>query len=44
MRTVVVRNGARIPLGKQGENNAVRVVWPGIAESTLSYTAMVDLS
>lgn len=22
----------RIPLGKQGENNAVRVVWPGIAE------------
>ena len=32
MRTVVVRNGARIPLGKQGENNAVRVVWPGIAE------------
>ena len=32
VRTVVVRNGARIPLGKQGENNAVRVVWPGIAE------------
>lgn len=32
MRTVVVHNGARIPLGKQGENNAVRVVWPGIAE------------
>ena len=32
MRTVVVRNGARIPLGKQGENNAVRVVWPEIAE------------
>ena len=32
MRTVVVRNGARIPLGKQGENNAVRVVWPRIAE------------
>lgn len=23
----------RIPLGKQGENNAVRVVWPGIIES-----------
>ena len=32
MRTVVVRNGTRIPLGKQGENNAVRVVWPRIAE------------
>lgn len=32
MRTVVVHNGARIPLGKQGENNAVRVVWPRIAE------------
>lgn len=32
MRTVVVHNGARILLGKQGENNAVRVVWPGIAE------------
>ena len=32
MRTVVVRNGAHIPLGKQGENKAVRVVWPGIVE------------
>ena len=32
MRTVVVRNGTRILLGKQGENNAVRVVWPEIAE------------
>ena len=32
MRTVVVRNGTRIPLGKQGENKAVRVVWPEIAE------------
>lgn len=32
MRTVVVRNGSRILLGKQGENNAVRVVWPEIAE------------
>lgn len=32
MRTVVVRNGARILLGKQGENKAVRVVWPEIAE------------
>ena len=32
MRTVVVRNGTRISLGKQGENNAVRVVWPEIAE------------
>lgn len=32
MRTVVVRNGTRILLGKQGENKAVRVVWPEIAE------------
>lgn len=32
MRTVVVRNSTRIPLGKQGENKAVRVVWPEIAE------------
>ena len=32
MRTVVVRNGTRISLGKQGENNAVRVVWPEIAK------------
>lgn len=32
MRTVIVRDSMRIPLGKQGENNAVRVVWPGIAE------------
>ena len=32
MRTVVVRNGTRIPLGKQGENKAVRVVWPEIEE------------
>lgn len=32
MRTVVVRNGARILLGKQGENKAVRVVWSGIVE------------
>ena len=32
MRTTVVRDNMRIPLGKQGENNAVRVVWPGIAD------------
>ncbi len=32
VRTVIVRNGMRIPLGKQGENKAVRVVWPEIAE------------
>lgn len=32
MRTVIVRDAMRIPLGKQGENNAVRVVWPKIAE------------
>lgn len=31
MRTIVVRDNMHIPLGKQGENNAVRVVWPGIA-------------
>lgn len=33
MRTVIVRDAMRIPLGKQGENNAVCVVWPGIIES-----------
>lgn len=32
MRTVIVRDAMRIPLGKQGENNAVLVVWPGIVE------------
>ena len=32
MRTVIVRDAMRIPIGKQGENNAVRVVWPMIAE------------
>lgn len=32
MRTVIVRDAMRIPLGKQGENNAVFVVWPGIVE------------
>ena len=32
MRTIIVRDNMRIPLGKQGENNAVRVVWPKIAE------------
>ena len=32
MRTVIVRDAMRIPLGKQCENNAVRVVWPGIVE------------
>ena len=32
VRTVIVRDAMRIPLGKQGENNAVRVVWPEIAE------------
>lgn len=32
MRTVIVRDAMRIPLGKQGENNAVRVVWPKISE------------
>jgi hypothetical protein len=32
VRTVIVRDAMRIPLGKQGENNAVRVVWAGIVE------------
>ena len=30
MRTVYVQACIRFPLGKQGENEAVRVVWPGI--------------
>lgn len=33
MRTIVVRDNMRIPIGRQGENDAVRVVWPGIIES-----------
>ncbi len=33
MRTVAVRDNMRIPLGRQGENGAVRIVWPGIIES-----------
>lgn len=32
MRKVIAHSAMRIPLGKQGENNAVRVVWPEIAE------------
>lgn len=32
MRTIVVRDNMRIPIGRQGENDAVRVVWPGIAD------------
>nr|DAH56005.1 MAG TPA: BNR/Asp-box repeat protein [Caudoviricetes sp.] len=32
MRTVYVQACIRFPLGKQGENEAVRVVWPGIVE------------
>lgn len=32
MRTVIVRDAMRIPLCNQCENNAVRVVWPGIVE------------
>lgn len=31
VRTVIVRDAMRIPLGKQGENDAVRIVWPEIA-------------
>nr|DAG46807.1 MAG TPA: nucleoid-associated protein [Caudoviricetes sp.] len=32
MRTVYVQACIRFPLGKQGENEAMRVVWPGIVE------------
>lgn len=32
MRTVIVRDAMRITLGKQGENNAVRVVWVGVVD------------
>lgn len=32
MRTVYAQACIRFPLGKQGENEAVRVVWPGIVE------------
>lgn len=32
MRTITALPNARIPLGRQGENEAARVVWPGIAE------------
>lgn len=32
MRTVIVRDATRITLGKQGENNAVRVVWAGVVD------------
>lgn len=32
MRTVYVQAFMRLPLGKQGENEAVQVVWPGIVE------------
>ena len=32
MRTVIVRDAMRITLGKQGENNAVRVVWAGVVD------------
>lgn len=33
MRTVVVRECMRIPIGRQGENEAARVVWPDVAEA-----------
>lgn len=32
MRTVYVQACIRFPLGKQGENEAVQIVWPGIVE------------
>ena len=32
MRTVYVQACIRFPLGKQGENEAARIVWPGIVE------------
>lgn len=33
MRAVIVRENMRIPIGRQGENDAVRIVWPGVIES-----------
>ena len=30
MRTLIVRDAMRIPIGRQGENEAVRVVWPDV--------------
>ena len=30
MRTIIVRDTMRIPIGRQGENEAQRVVWPNI--------------
>lgn len=33
MREIKVRDLAYIPLGRQGENNAQKVIWPGIADS-----------
>lgn len=30
MRTLIVRDAMRIPIGRQGENEAQRVVWPDI--------------
>lgn len=33
MRTFIVRDAMRIPIGRQGENEAQRVVWPDIVTS-----------
>lgn len=33
MREIKVRDLAYIPLGRQGENNAQKVIWPGVADS-----------
>lgn len=33
MRTIEVKDLAYLPLGRQGENKAQRIVWPGIADS-----------
>lgn len=30
MRTLIVRDAMRIPIGRQGENEAVRIVWPDV--------------
>lgn len=32
MRTLIVRDTMRIPIGRQGENEALRIVWPDIVE------------
>ena len=35
MRTVYVQELMRLPLGKQGENGAARIVWQGLVKRAL---------